>query len=112
MADMVDKLFRIHARKHGLDFGERMADPGAKSPGTAAGEGAPPMRAEWVRNKAAAEGSAKDGDRASEWPSAHERPPVPDLKAARTPAGKKEGNPISGKPRSKKDSAQLGLFDA
>jgi DNA repair photolyase len=44
MADMVDKLFKIHARKHGLESGERMSDPGA----------------EWVRNKAAAEGAGGD----------------------------------------------------
>jgi DNA repair photolyase len=44
MADMVDKLFKIHARTRGLESGERMSDPGA----------------EWVRNKAAAEGAGGD----------------------------------------------------
>ncbi len=33
MADMVDKLFRIHARKHGLEIGERMGDLEARSAG-------------------------------------------------------------------------------
>lgn len=33
MADMVEKLFRIHARKHGLDTGERMGELHARGAG-------------------------------------------------------------------------------
>jgi hypothetical protein len=39
MADMVDKLFRIHARKHGLDTGERMGGLEARGGGPERGQG-------------------------------------------------------------------------
>ncbi len=44
MADMVEKLFRIHARKHGLDTGERMGELEARGP-------VEPMGAEWVEGR-------------------------------------------------------------
>jgi DNA repair photolyase len=101
MADMVDKLFRIHARKHGLEFGERMADPGAKASGTAAGESVVPMRAEWVRNKLteAENGAAQT---AMEPPDDGGTP-----RGAGT--GKRDSAPARIKPEKRHE--QLGLFD-
>ncbi len=49
MADMVDKLFRIHARRLGLETGERMEDREAR----AAGGEAYSRGAAWVQSKAA-----------------------------------------------------------
>ncbi|MDQ3000896.1 MAG: PA0069 family radical SAM protein [Fibrobacterota bacterium] len=46
MADMVEKLFRIHSRKYGLDTGERMGELAVRG-------GGQPMGAEWVKGKGA-----------------------------------------------------------
>ncbi|MEO6096875.1 MAG: PA0069 family radical SAM protein [Fibrobacteria bacterium] len=66
MADMVDKLFRIHARKHGLDIGERMEDLEARS----AGEGmAGPNLGRSLRGK---QGGSDGSDQGAAWVEARE----------------------------------------
>jgi DNA repair photolyase len=107
MADMVDKLFRIHARKHGLDTGERMGDLEARS----AGEGL---------NAGKAGGTAGRGGK-------HVEPALPNrieygsgMGMRKPPQGPQDGNGkkpdaaggTPGKPKSKGPgpSGQLDLF--
>ncbi|HKP95530.1 MAG TPA: PA0069 family radical SAM protein [Fibrobacteria bacterium] len=58
MADMVDKLFRIHARRQGLEIGEKMGEPEASAAG--APKTGYALGADWVKpGKSAESGPAQ-----------------------------------------------------
>jgi DNA repair photolyase len=99
MADMVDKLFRIHARKQGLDIGERMEDLEARSAGEG-GMGPRPGRS--LRGKQ----SGSDGnDQGAAWVETREPgggggegmentlPGALDTKSGKRPKGAKKIDP-------------------
>jgi DNA repair photolyase len=109
MADMVDKLFRIQARKLGLDIGERMGDLEARSAGE--GKAGPGLGRGLRGNLNRGDKSAVGTQQGAVWIEA--RGPVAGAAEPGAPAASVGPDPKSGKSGKagkKIDPGQLDLF--